>query len=87
MKGTEKGSDIDIRRGMESAPTHYWSYQGLIYFYQTHSHNIHLKLTRVELTLERSYQTHSHNIHFKITGLVRRLSRRRNCPQAGHVVI
>ena len=27
-----------------------------------HSHNIHLKLTRLELTTERSYQTHSHNI-------------------------
>ena len=78
MKGTEKGSDIDIRRGMESAPTHYWSYQGLIYFYQTHSHNIHLKLTRLELTIERSYQTHSHNIHFKITRLVRRFLLRRN---------
>ena len=32
------------------------SYQGLKYFYQTHSHNIHLKLTRLELTIERSYQ-------------------------------
>ena len=48
------------------------SYQGLMYFYQTHSPNIHLKLTRLELTIKRSYQTHSHNIHLKITRLVRR---------------
>src|SRR5574339_62144 len=26
-----------------------------------YSHNKHLKLTRLELTIERSYQTHSHN--------------------------
>ena len=51
--------------------------KALIYFYQTHSHNIHLKLTRLEL-IERSYQTHSHNICFKITGLVRRFLLRRN---------
>ena len=52
------------------------SYQGLIYFYQTHSHNTHLKLTRTELTIERSYQTHSHS---KIARLARRyLLRRRN---------
>ena len=52
--------------------------QSLIYFYQTHSHNIHLKLTRLELTIERSYQIHSHNILLKITGLVRRFLLRRN---------
>ena len=33
------------------------SQQGLIYFHQIHSHNIHLKLTRLQLTIERSYQT------------------------------
>ena len=42
-----------------------------MYFYQTYFHNIHLKLTRLELTTERSRQTHSHNIHFKMIGLVR----------------
>ena len=53
--------------------------QSLIYFYQTHSHNIHLKLTRLELTIERYYQTPSHNIHLKITRLSRKfLLRRRN---------
>ena len=52
--------------------------QSLIYFYQTHSHNIHLKLTRLELTIERSYQIHSHNILLKITRLVRRFLLRRN---------
>ena len=47
--------------------------------YQIHSHNIHHKLTRLELTVERFYQTHSHNIDLKITRLVRRfLLRRRN---------
>ena len=40
----------------ESVPTHQ-SYQGLTYFSQTHSHNIQLKLTRWELTVERSDQT------------------------------
>ena len=49
---------------------HQKSYQGLIYFYQTHSHNIHLKLTRLELTIERSYQTHSHNVCLKMTRLL-----------------
>ena len=49
-----------------------------IYFYQTHSHNKHLKLTRLELTTERSYQTHSHNISLKIARLVRRFLSRRN---------
>ena len=74
-KGKEKASDIDIRRRMESTPPHS-SYQGLIYFYQTHSHNRHLKLTRIELTIERSYQTHSHS---KLARLARRyLLRRRN---------
>ena len=33
------------------------------FFYQTHSHNINLKLTRLELTIERSYLTHS-NTYF-----------------------
>ena len=28
----------------------------------------------------------SHNIHFKMTGLVR-FSRRRNCPQAGYIIV
>ena len=48
---------------------------------QTHSHNIHLKLTRLELTIERSYQTQSHNItrcYLKITRLVRRFLLKRN---------
>ena len=43
--------------GARRVPTHQ-SQQGLIYFHQTHSHNIHLKLTRLQLTIERSYQTH-----------------------------
>ena len=46
---------------------HQKSYQGLMYFDQTHSHKIHLKLTRSELTIERSYQTHSHNVCLKVT--------------------
>ena len=50
----------------------------MLHFYQTHSDNIYLKLTSLELTTERSYQTHSYNIHFKMTGLLRRFSRRRN---------
>ena len=44
-------------------------------------------MTGLKLTIEIYYQTHSHNIHFKITELVRRFSRRRNCPQAGYIVI
>ena len=44
-------------------------------------------MTGLELAIERSYQTNSPNIHLKITGLVRRFSRRRNCPQAGYIVI
>ena len=44
-------SEIDIGSGAKNAPTHY-SYQDLIYFYQTHSHNIHLKLARLELTIK-----------------------------------
>ena len=73
----ELPSDRDIRRETESAPTHK-SYQGLIYFCQTHSHNRHLKLTGLELTTERSHQIHSYNIHLKITRLVRRFLLRRN---------
>ena len=44
-------------------------------------------MTGLKLTIEIYYQTHSHNIHFKITELARRFSRRRNCPQAGYIVI
>ena len=44
-------------------------------------------MTGLELTVERFYQTNSHNIHFRITGLVRRFSRRRNCPQEGYNVV
>ena len=44
-------------------------------------------MTGLELTIERSYQTNSPNIHLKITGLVRRFSRRRNCPQGGYIVV
>ena len=29
----------------------------------------------------------THNLHFKITGLARRLSGRRNCPQAGYIAV
>ena len=72
-KGTKKASDIDIRRRMESAPL-IKSYPGFVNFYQIHSHNIHLKLTRLELTIERSYQTHCHNICLKLTRLVRKPS-------------
>ena len=39
---------------------------------------IHLKLTRLEPTIESSYQTHSHIIYFKMTELVRRFLLRRN---------
>ena len=56
QNGTEKTSDIDIRRAMESTLPQ--SYQGLIHFYQIYSHNKHLKLTRLELPIERSYQNH-----------------------------
>ena len=48
---------------------------------------IHFKMAVLELKLERSYQIHSHNTHFKITGLVRQFSIRRNCPQAGYIVV
>ena len=44
-KMTEKVFDIDVRRRRGRT-----LYQGLIYFYQTHSHNRHPKLTRLELT-------------------------------------
>ena len=54
---------------------------------ELNSCNSHFKIMGLELTIERSYQTHSHNIHFKITGLIRRFSRRRNCPQAGYIVV
>ena len=36
---------------------------------------------------ENFNQIHSHNLHFKITGLARRFSGRRNCPQAGYIVV
>ena len=62
LKGTEKVSDIDIMRGMKSAPLA-CLHQSLKCFYQTHSLNIPFKLTRLELTIERSYHTHSHNLH------------------------
>ena len=52
----------------------------------THSHSIHLKLRRLELTIERSYQTHSHNIHLKITRLVRMFLLRRNYSQARYTL-
>ena len=39
---------------------------------------MHLKLTRLELTIERSYQTHSHSIYLKITRQGKRLFLRRN---------
>ena len=39
---------------------------------------MHVKLTRLELTIERSYQAHSHSIYLKITRLVRRFLLRRN---------
>ena len=46
---------------------------------QSHSHKIYLKITGLELTIEKSYQTHSQNICLNITRLVRRfLLRRRN---------
>ena len=87
----QKASDIDIRRETESCPTVCLNktlvLSSLIHFYQTHSHNIHFKLTRLELTIERSYQTHSHNIYLKITRLVRRfLLRRRNMPLNNYIV-
>ena len=43
-KGQRKASDRDIRRGMESA---HLTSQGLIHFYQTFSHNICFKITRL----------------------------------------
>ena len=76
-KGTEKASDINIRRGTESAPLA--SVMKALYtFTRLTPITIHLKLTRLELTIERSYQTDSHNIHFNITRLVRRFLLRRN---------
>ena len=39
------------------------------------------------LKVVKIFQAHSHNLHFKITGLVRRFSRRRNCSQAGYIVV
>ena len=39
---------------------------------------MHLKLTRLELTIERSYQTHSRNKYLQITRSVRRFLLRRN---------
>ena len=32
-------------------------------------------------------KTHSHNIHSKLSGLLRWISGRRNCPQAGYIVV
>ena len=63
-------------KGDEECPTEF--YQGLIYFYQTHSHNIHLKLTRLKLAIERSYQTHSYSISLKIRLVRSFLLRKRN---------
>ena len=40
-------------------------------------HNLHFKITGLELAIQRSYQTHLHNINFKMTGLVRRVLRRK----------
>ena len=51
-KGTEKASETDIRRGTESAPPPINLSRGATYFFQTHSYNIHLKLTRLELIIE-----------------------------------
>ena len=51
-----------------------WTELNYIYFYQTHFHNIHLKLTRLELKVESSYENHSHNIPLKITRLFRKPS-------------
>ena len=61
-KGTEKASDIDIRRGMEKAPTHQ-SYQGLIYFSETHSHNIHFKMTGLVRRFSRRRNKSSSRTH------------------------
>ena len=38
-------------------------------------------------SLWKFYRTHSHNLHFETTGLARRFSGRRNCPQAGYIVV
>ena len=43
-KRAEKASDTDIRRGQRVPPLIVLS-RPFIHFYQTHSHNIHLKLT------------------------------------------
>ena len=56
-------------------------------FYQTHSHNLHFRITRLELNSRKILQTHSHNMHSKISGLVRRFSGRRNCPPAAYIVV
>ena len=58
------------QEGDKEGPS-YLPYQGLIYFYQTNSHNTHLKLTRLVPAIKSSYQTHSHSIHFKMTGFRR----------------
>ena len=57
-------SDIDIKRGMEKASLILSRPDILL---PDHSYNIHLKLTRLELNIERCYQTHSHNISLKIS--------------------
>ena len=58
----EEASDIDIKREPEH-PTP-WSHRGLTYFYQTHSHNICLKITRlVTRFLLRKRSMSSSKIH------------------------
>ena len=39
-------------------------------FYQTHSHSLHFRITRLEFDNRKILQTNSHNIHSNISGLV-----------------
>ena len=56
-------------------------------FYQTHSHSLHFRITRLKFNTRKILQTHSHNIHSKISGLVRRFSGRRNPLPARYTVV
>ena len=61
--------------------------------YGTNHYNIIISLQLIkingkekEFNNRKILQTHSHNIHSKVSELVRRVSGRRNCPQAGSLV-
>ena len=86
-KGTEKLLTQTSEGRQRVPPTSISLSRGATYLFQTQSHNIHLKLTRLELTIEISYQTHSHSINLKITRLVRRFLLRKTRPGARYTLI